>query len=89
MGMTSMNVSLPDTLKAFVEKQVVSHGYGTVSEYIRDLVRLDQRRMTQNQVEALLIQGLDSPAHAMARADWERVDKAVEERLAQRQQQGT
>ena len=38
---TTMNISLPDMMKAFVEEQVQSVGYGTVSEYVRDLVRRD------------------------------------------------
>ena len=38
---TTMNISLPDAMKAFVEEQVQSGGFGTVSEYVRDLVRRD------------------------------------------------
>jgi len=37
-----MNISLPDTLKAFVDQQVNSRGYGTSSEYVRELIRKDQ-----------------------------------------------
>ena len=89
MGMTSMNISLPEPLKAFVEEQVNICGYGTVSEYIRELVRQDQKRKAQERLEALLVQGLNSPAHPITAADWDRIDKAVEERLARRKQPGT
>lgn len=43
--MTTMNISLPDTLKAFVDQQVSSKAYGTSSEYVRELIRRDQDRV--------------------------------------------
>jgi antitoxin ParD1/3/4 len=42
--MPTMNVSLPEALRAFVEEQVAQRRYGTTSEYIRDLIRRDQER---------------------------------------------
>ena len=39
-----MNISLPDTLKSFVDEQVATRGYGTSSEYVRELIRADQDR---------------------------------------------
>lgn len=39
-----MNISLPDSLKAFVDEQVSGRGYGTSSEYVRELIRKDQDR---------------------------------------------
>ena len=38
----TMNISLPDTLKAFVDQRVADRGYGSHSEYVRDLVRRDE-----------------------------------------------
>lgn len=38
-GMSTMNISLPDTLKSFVDEQVNQRGYGTSSEYVRELIR--------------------------------------------------
>jgi len=49
--MATMNVSLPDSLKAWVESQTESGTYGNASEYIRDLIRKDQQR--QEAVAAL------------------------------------
>lgn len=37
-----MNISLPQALKAFVDQQVNTRGYGTSSEYVRELIRKDQ-----------------------------------------------
>lgn len=49
-----MNVSLPDTLKAFVDQQVESGGYSTSSEYVRELIRKDQERQ---RLRGLLLTG--------------------------------
>ena len=53
-----MNISLPDTLKEFVDQQVARRGFGTSSEYIRELIRHDQERA---ELRALLLEGLASP----------------------------
>lgn len=42
--MPTMNISLPEALRAFVEDQITLRRYGTTSEYIRDLIRRDQDR---------------------------------------------
>ena len=56
--MTTMNVSLPDALKAFVDERVSGGGYGTNSEYVRELIRRDQDR---ERLRALLLEGAASP----------------------------
>ena len=58
--MTNMNVSLPETLKSYVEEQVTYGGYGTVSEYLRELIREDKKRKAQERLESFLLEGLDS-----------------------------
>ncbi|HUW24902.1 MAG TPA: hypothetical protein VMW07_00040 [Gallionella sp.] len=40
-----MNISLPGSLKTFVDDQVNQRGYGTSSEYVRELIRKDQDRL--------------------------------------------
>jgi antitoxin ParD1/3/4 len=55
--MTTMNISLPETLKAFVDEQVAGRGYGTSSEYLRELIRHDQDRQ---QLRGLLLEGAAS-----------------------------
>jgi antitoxin ParD1/3/4 len=59
MSMTSMNVSLPQELKEYVEKQTKA-GYSTPSEYVRELIREDQKRRAKERLNALLLEGLDS-----------------------------
>lgn len=55
--MTTMNISLPDTLKSFVDEQVNQRGYGTSSEYVRELIRKDQDRQ---HLRELLLDGAKS-----------------------------
>lgn len=58
---TTLNISLPKPLKQFVEELTASEGYASASEYIRELIRAARRRRTQShQLEALLLEGLDS-----------------------------
>ena len=39
-----MNISLPDELKVFVDRRIRSEGYGSSSEYMRELIRRDRDR---------------------------------------------
>jgi antitoxin ParD1/3/4 len=54
MAMTSLNISLPENLKAYVEGQVSSGDWGTPSEYIRELIRQDKERRLANLEQELL-----------------------------------
>jgi antitoxin ParD1/3/4 len=44
MAMTSLNISLPEALKEYVEGQVATGDWGTPSEYVRELIRQDKER---------------------------------------------
>jgi antitoxin ParD1/3/4 len=59
MSMTSMNVSLPEELKEYVEAQT-RNGYSTPSEYVRELIRADQKRRAKDELDAMLLEGLRS-----------------------------
>lgn len=65
--MSTMNISLPASLKEFVDEQVRERGYGTSSEYLRELIRKDQDRQ---QLRALLLSGGASAAGPVADADY-------------------
>jgi antitoxin ParD1/3/4 len=58
--MTTMNVSLPDGLKTFVDEQVIHRGFGTSSEYVRELIRKEQERVHLRNL--LLLGGNSMPA---------------------------
>lgn len=61
-----MNISLPEELKDFVDEQV-KRGYGTSSEYVRELIRKDQDRL---HLRELLLAGAASPPAASADASY-------------------
>ena len=52
--MTSLNISLPETLKQYVEGQVASGDWGTPSEYVRELIRQDKERRLHNLEQDLI-----------------------------------
>jgi antitoxin ParD1/3/4 len=56
--MTTLTISLPDSLKEFIEREVQTKGYGNVSEYVRGLLRDAQTKEADARLEALLIEGL-------------------------------
>jgi antitoxin ParD1/3/4 len=58
--MTTLNISLPDAMKDYVEQQVKSGMYSSSSDYIRALIREDLRSNTEQKLDALLLEGLDS-----------------------------
>lgn len=68
--MQSMNISLPDPLKKFVDGQIAKGKYSSASEYVRELIRADEKRKAEEQLEALLLEGLNSEETAMTSADW-------------------
>jgi antitoxin ParD1/3/4 len=81
--MKSINISLPDSMRAYVEEVVAKEGYSTLSEYFRELVRQDQKRKATERLETLLLEGLESgTATAIAPQDWQDIRSAVRERLA-------
>ena len=55
--MSTMNISLPDSLRAFVEEQVSARGYGTSSEYVRELIR---KELDRQHLRGLLLEGAAS-----------------------------
>ncbi len=65
--MSTMNISLPDTLKEFVDTQVGARGFGTSSEYVRELIRRDQDRV---RLRELLLAGAASQPGEPATADY-------------------
>jgi antitoxin ParD1/3/4 len=58
--MTTVTISIPESLRKFVDVQVEQRGFGNVSEYFRALVREQQEKVVDHQLEALLREGLES-----------------------------
>ena len=65
--MTTMNISLPEKLKVFVDERVANAGYGTSSEYLRELIRRDQDRL---QLRSLILEGAKAQVTGEADAQY-------------------
>lgn len=73
--MGTMNISLPESLKSFVNEQVATRGYGTSSECVRELIRRDHDRQ---RLRGLLLEGAhSSPAALVSGAYFEGLRKRV------------
>ena len=73
---TALNISLPEATRSWVEEQVRKHGYGTVSEYIRQLLREEQKRQLREEVDRNLLGALDNgDATPLTRKDWQDIER--------------
>ncbi|MGH8592612.1 MAG: type II toxin-antitoxin system ParD family antitoxin [Gammaproteobacteria bacterium] len=80
--MATMNISLPDPLKDFVDNQVREQGYSTSSEYIRELIRNDQIRRAEQRLTALILEGLESGPPTQADENyWSNKRAALQQKL--------
>ncbi len=85
--MQTMNISLPDPLKDFVDAQITSGRYSSVSEYVRELIRGDEKRKAEERLEAMLLEGLATPETELTRRDFEDIRKEALRRLKARKKQ--
>lgn len=65
--MATMNISLPESLKTFIDEQVAGRGYSTSSEYVRELIR---KELDREKLRNLLLEGAASPAAGAADDAW-------------------
>ncbi len=80
--MESMNISLPEPLKDFVDRQIASGRYSTASEYVRELIREDEKRKAEERLEVLLLEGLQGQESELTREDWTAIRNEARARLA-------
>lgn len=79
---STMNIALPEAMRAYVAARVDSGEYGNTSEYVRDLIRKDQREQSVLKLRAMVEEGLASgPATAMTQADWDEIDAIASGRI--------
>jgi antitoxin ParD1/3/4 len=82
--MTTVTISLPDSLKEFVDKQLATKWYGNVSEYFRSLLREAQAKEEDARLEALLLEGLASKSIPLDDDFWKRLEAKTEKILEKR-----
>jgi len=83
-----MTISIPDSIKELVDQEVASGAFPTAEEYIRALVEADQKRKGLDRLEALIIEGLDSPSSEMTAQDWDDIRREGLARLHSRPNPG-
>jgi antitoxin ParD1/3/4 len=66
-----MTISIPDSVKELVDQEVASGAFPTAEDYISALLEADQRRKAQDHLEALILEGLDSPLSEITPEDWD------------------
>ena len=82
--LTSMTVSLPASQKEYVKAQAEASGCSTPSEFIRRLIHQDQRTRAQEELDRLILEGLESPSEVMTPERWEEFRQSVRDGLARR-----
>jgi len=71
--MQTMNISLPEPLKDFVDRQIAAGRYSSASEYVRELIRNDEKRKAEEQLATLLREGLQSEETTLTDDDWKAI----------------
>jgi antitoxin ParD1/3/4 len=80
--METMNIALPESMKHFVQERVSVGGYSSASEYVRELIRADQKRKAEDRIDALLLEGLNSGEPIpVTKEYWEEKKRKLTERL--------
>jgi antitoxin ParD1/3/4 len=77
-----MHISLPPALKEWVQEQVEQGGFGTASEYVRDLLRAERERQLRARIDRNLHEALDSgEATPVTPETWRQTRERVKGRL--------
>ena len=86
MGMTTtMHISLPESLKEYVRRRVAEEHYSNPSDYVRALIREDQKRRDEERLERMLIEGLESgTGMPIDEKEWKALRKKIQATVAKR-----
>ena len=79
MAISTINISLPETMKIAVEEAIATEGYGNTSEFFRDLVRNYLKTRQEQQLETLLLRRLNDKD--MEEFSVEKAKKALAKRI--------
>ena len=79
--MTTMNISLPESMRAFVEAESRRKGFGSVDQYLQSLVEAAQRQAVMRELEAQLLEGINSGARIPVDDEyWARKEASLRQR---------
>lgn len=80
--MTTINISLLDQMKEFVDEEMGEGGYREASDYFNALLPEQLKRKAEQKLEGLLQVGLATESSAVDKKDWEYIRSELESRLA-------
>jgi antitoxin ParD1/3/4 len=80
--MTTINISLPDQMKQFVDEEMGEGGYRDPSDYFNALLQEQLKRKAEQKLEALLQEGLATKSAPVDKKDWDFIRRELESRLA-------
>lgn len=79
-----MNISLPPALRDWVQQQVNTRGFGTASEFVRDMIRRERELSIREQIDRKLLAAMDTPATELNEDDWTDIHREAQERVDKR-----
>lgn len=87
--MAALNISLTDELRDFIQKRVDSGDFGTPTEYMRHLIRIDKEKEALRRLEKALLDGIESgPAGELTHQTIEAIRNEVLEKAAKKSSNG-
>ena len=82
---TTLHISLPESLKEYVKERVEEKQYSNPSDYVCTLIREDQKRREEEQLERMLLQGIESGKGVpMTKKEWDALRTTVREQVPKR-----
>lgn len=75
-----MNISLPEALRRWVDQEVQHRGYGTASEFVRDMIRRERQKSIAAQLDQELLRAVQTPVSEMKESDWNDIKKSATRR---------
>src|SRR5262245_18277876 len=84
MSNTTMNISLPKSLREYVDERVAEGSFANASDYVRALIRDDRAKRATVGLEAKLLEGLASPLEEATEEYWKRLEAEARARISKR-----
>jgi antitoxin ParD1/3/4 len=83
--MKTYNILLPDSLNDFLSERIATSGYSSFEEYIYHLIEQDQKTVAKEQLELLLLEGLESGEIEVTDEWWEQKRLDLINKISQNQ----
>jgi hypothetical protein len=71
--MTRIDLTVPETIKEYIEKQAAKEGFGLPSDFIIALVEAHKGRQRRSELESMLLETVDGPLTEWTDADVETI----------------